>query len=367
MTVLIANWGSLEEGLRGGAEQNFELLRQLCQELGEDVQVVTYRKAAGALGIPLQLNQLPEPLLYGGRIIGEYLAKAEAFLEPSLIIKKNMIAWKKAAELTTPQITMFEDVHHVPGAILYEAGYYNWVRYIQHTETYPELQRLSGLGHPNWTVTLSQFAQDRLRERLIPVGHVIEPPVDMTLFHPGSPEYKNTLRDRLGIPREQPVALWVGRFHPQKGWHIVRDCIHQFPQVYFVLVFVEGRKATPWCKNVQIVAPRPRAAMPELYQLADFFLLPSCGETANLSLVEAAACGLPCVTQRTGSWAHDPPRELGIFLHEWSSDAYAGAMQEMLDSLPTFPFAPREVVKARFDLPRWKAAIRALIDKAKTS
>jgi len=383
MTVLLCNWSSTEENAIGGAEIEFGYIRKLLREMGQDVQLVTYQKAAGALGVKRPFLALSEPYIYGGRVIGKYLEEAVEFLEPELIIKKSMIAWQSASRIRTPQITTFQDVHHIAGKMLYEANYYDLITQIQHCEVYPQLQAASAMRqevvlppdpmdvspgpaqstvtkdpqHINLRVGASEFVAEMLAPLEIPMEAIIPPPVDYTLFKPASTEFKHTLRERYGIPRDKPVGIWVGRFHPQKGYHIIRDLIHRFPQVFWVLVFAAERPFEPMCKNVKILPPVDHDKMPEYYQLADFLCLPSCCEAANMSIAEGAGCNLPFITYQTGTWYKTPATGAGLVATKWNTDEFALLVQSMLYIVREGQKTkPRAVVKPIYGLDSWKEA-----------
>ena len=53
-------------------------------------------------------------------------------------------------------------------------------------------------------------------------------------------------------------------------------------------------------ERVRLLGPRRQAELPDWYRAADVFVLPSHSEGVPNVLLEASACGLPCVATRVG-------------------------------------------------------------------
>jgi glycosyltransferase involved in cell wall biosynthesis len=132
-------------------------------------------------------------------------------------------------------------------------------------------------------------------------------PVDTAEYAPCDSERRRHLRERFGIPQQSPVAVFVGRFAPEKEIH---SLIRAFASVAAVrpdsrLALVgdgqlrselEGLAATAGVAD-RIIFPgaQPSAEVCQWLQASDVFTLVSRREGLPVSLIEAMATGLPAV------------------------------------------------------------------------
>ena len=129
--------------------------------------------------------------------------------------------------------------------------------------------------------------------------------VDVDEFSPASGVEKAAFRQSLGIAAGQPVVVWTGRLSPEKNVGLlIRAAARCDPRCTLILVGdgplqlelqelagAEGiGERTIWAGRVADVRPYLRAA--------DVFAFPSLGESFGGALVEAMACGLPCIALR---------------------------------------------------------------------
>ena len=134
--------------------------------------------------------------------------------------------------------------------------------------------------------------------------------VDTRRFCPSSTEEQRHQRDRLGI-RFRQVILHVGRHVALKGVDILIKAFAQtsgsLPASTGLVLLGDGELTATWKRLAeelgigQAVLFAPTHAEPERYfQAADAFVLPSLQEGMPNALLEAMACGLPCVASNTG-------------------------------------------------------------------
>lgn len=117
--------------------------------------------------------------------------------------------------------------------------------------------------------------------------------VDAEVFKPAP---LAAARARLGLAGAGTMALFVGRFVEKKGMHLLHRAAAARPDVTWL--FAGGGPIDPaaWgLSNVRVFSGRSGAALAELYQASDVFVLPSRGEGFPLVIQEALASGLPVV------------------------------------------------------------------------
>ncbi len=131
--------------------------------------------------------------------------------------------------------------------------------------------------------------------------------VDPLRFHSDT-EAGRMIRHDLGISQEAKVILFVGRLNRDKGMldlAVAFDAIAKY-HVDVVLLLVGAEEDVPFsCIQEICYAESDRlhyvsfTPTPERYMLAaDIFCLPSYREGFGMTIIEAAACGVPAVASR---------------------------------------------------------------------
>ena len=155
------------------------------------------------------------------------------------------------------------------------------------------------------------------RAAVVPAGKVDEVPngVDASRFTPASADERRALRRQLHLPIDRAVVLFVGVISPDKQPQVLLDAWLQTqsdPALASSLVFVgatdpalyelEDRlidrlrattSASGFADRVMFVAPTAR--IQDYFRAADIYAMPSLREGLPIALLEAMACGLPCV------------------------------------------------------------------------
>ena len=143
------------------------------------------------------------------------------------------------------------------------------------------------------------------KARVIGAGSICG--VDPLRFHP-DPDARRVIRDELGIAQDAKVILFVGRLNRDKGMLDLAAAFDAIAKHHAdaVLLLVGAEEDVPFSRIQEICnVERNRlhyvsfTATPEHYMMAtDIFCLPSYREGFGMTIIEAAACGVPAVASR---------------------------------------------------------------------
>jgi glycosyltransferase involved in cell wall biosynthesis len=181
----------------------------------------------------------------------------------------------------------------------------------------------------------------REKIRRIPHG------VDRARFRPASEHEQVSLRRRLGLPHPATLLVYTGRLLRGKGLELLLDVFAGlapvYPDAHLVLVgsgsgqvlSVEDslrKKAADGPLPGRVTFTGRVDAVEDYLRASDIFVFPSVFEALGISLIEAAACGLPCVGSRTGGIVDVIEHErTGLLYASGKADALAAALRRVLD------------------------------------
>lgn len=190
-----------------------------------------------------------------------------------------------------------------------------------------------------WTdlvVCVGEGEAAHARHRQVGARHVVvRNGVDLTSFTPATEQARVAARDRLGIDRQGPLAVCLGRLTRQKGqdvllaaWpQVARHC----PAAQLCLIGdgkalpTSGGHPPPGVRFVPSVTdPRP------WYAAADVVVLPSRWEGLSLTLLEAMASGCSVVASDIPGLAEAITPGVGARVPPGDTAALAGAVAARL-------------------------------------
>lgn len=213
-----------------------------------------------------------------------------------------------------------------------------------------DLQKIAAEGAIN--VAVSKIMKEAMKDEGIKCNGIMKHGVDGKLFCPLN---KTDLKEKYGI--EGKVGLFVGLTHPVKNWFALKDLINERSDITWILVLKMRLEDFFAFGNTHVFYKLPREQMPEIYNLADFVIVPSYFESFGLITIEAGMCGVPSITSKVG-WVEDNGvTDYGIVVDDFKSQSFSKA----IDQLSEYDFKPRAYMQKRFNFKRWINKWRRLI------
>jgi len=187
------------------------------------------------------------------------------------------------------------------------------------------------------TIVASDFARRDLER--VGVTNVAHVPlgVDLDLFNPARHATEPGVRARLALP-DGPVALYVGRFAPEKhaGW-LAREWGEVYRRTGVTLVMVGEGSLRPRIEAlagpglVVLGYTRTRETVADLHAAADFYVSPCPYETFGLAALEALASGTPVLSADDGGVSEQVVRSgAGFLYHSEEPGALLRGVEQMM-------------------------------------
>ncbi|MBD1847256.1 glycosyltransferase family 4 protein [Cyanobacteria bacterium FACHB-63] len=212
----------------------------------------------------------------------------------------------------------------------------NWVHYV-HAAYQPVskvnlLQRLKiAVTHAHFRSTEKQCLEqakiiiansqrtrsDLVEQGLASAGKVrsIYYGIDPTLFYPATTQEARSLRQRLDLPMDCPIVLFIGALSDRrKGFDLLFEAWRQLCQNSTwdarLLVIGQGAELPIWQERLseaglvdRIQFLGFRADVPDLLRAADCLVAPTRYEAYGLGVHEALCCGIPAIVTATSGVA----------------------------------------------------------------
>ena len=191
--------------------------------------------------------------------------------------------------------------------------------------------------------------------------HLVYNGIDTTLFQPGPAD---AARARLNLS-DDPMVLFIGNLVPVKGLEtLVNVCAILHTRGVRLQCCLIGQGALGQSLSRQIASagleqvvhllgPRPLEQLPDWYQAASVFVLPSRSEGIPNVILEALACGTPVVASRVGG--------IPEILNE-ASMVPSGDAAALADAIERAIASPRNLQSTNFHPESWRASANKLAD-----
>ncbi|GAB4144433.1 MAG: glycosyltransferase [Cyanobacteria bacterium J069] len=156
-------------------------------------------------------------------------------------------------------------------------------------------------------------------------------------------------RDRLGIPPDRPVVLFLSRLDPKKGLDLLIPALEQVQQAGILFHWIlagsnpqdpayenqvrdrlQGSPLSACSTQTGFVAGQPKR---DLLLLADLFVLPSYYENFGIAVAEAMAAGVPVVVSNQVPLHQDIAQAQAGWVVPCRSDALADTLAIALQSV----------------------------------
>jgi len=160
------------------------------------------------------------------------------------------------------------------------------------------------------------------------------------------------LRDRLGIPRDAPIVLGLGRLVSKKGFaNLIQSAprvLAKYPETWFIIVgdgpererLVSQANRLGVSNRVILPGPVRWNEVPEYLRMSSMFVVPSVRDVSGnmdglpTTALEAMAAGRPVIGTAVGGIPlvveHD---QTGLIVPEADSEALTGAIIKLLSSV----------------------------------
>lgn len=213
---------------------------------------------------------------------------------------------------------------------LFRLLYYNGARWLMERPAVQRARHLIAVSNTVRQEFVEHYAVEPKRISVIYVG------INIQRFEKLLP--REEARQRLKLPIDKPILLYVGFSTPRKGLEYLAQALQKM-RVSAVLVIVGNWEARYYKHFIKMLDEKrshiiitgyvPDADLPLYYAAANVFVLPSLLEGFGIPLIEAMAAGVPVITTSGGA-AGEVVGNCGLVVPPASSDALAWAIDRIL-------------------------------------
>ncbi|MCT7958183.1 glycosyltransferase family 4 protein [Laspinema palackyanum] len=327
----------------GGAARSAYRLHQGLQEIGSDSQILVQTKLSDDRRVIVQnsslakdfaklrpnLNRLPM-FIHPNRIrdvfspqwIPDGIAAQVNKIAPDVInlhwVCGGYLQIETLAHLKQPIVWTFHDMWGFTGGCHFSG---NCDRYTESCGTCPQLDSQRNWDISRWVWQRKAKAWKNLKLTIVTPSHWLakqaqasslfkEVPVEVIPYGLNTETYKPMdraiARDLLKLPQDKQLILFGAlnaTTDPRKGFHLLQPALQQLSQSQWKeqieLVVFGASRATEGTelgfKSHYLGKLNDELSLALVYSAADVFILPSIQDTLPNTVMEALACGTPCV------------------------------------------------------------------------
>ncbi|MCW9054546.1 MAG: glycosyltransferase [Candidatus Pacebacteria bacterium] len=152
---------------------------------------------------------------------------------------------------------------------------------------------------------------------------------------------KKETRERLGLPQDKSIVMYLGRLDPWKGVETLLETSHMLPEDAQVVIVGEGSELERYKQeypSVIFTGPLPYRDLPQNQQAADVLVIPNSGKsdvsrlyTSPLKVFAHMASGVPIVASDLPSMREVLSEETATFATPDDSDSFADVITGVLE------------------------------------
>lgn len=123
---------------------------------------------------------------------------------------------------------------------------------------------------------------------------------DDTMFYAVDAQKRESIRQKLGVSKNDFFVLFVGGFIPRKGADRVSKAIDKIGDAHIKSCFIgkamAGVESRPTCQGIIYKGTLEHDKLPDYYRAADVFCLPTLNEGCCNAIMESLSCGTPVIS-----------------------------------------------------------------------
>ena len=231
-----------------------------------------------------------------------------------------------------------------------------------------KLSQLTSYDNLNF-VTPSEWLANKVKESALFSNHqttIVRNLLDISIFKPLN---KKRSREQLDLPIDRKLLLFGADniVSPYKGWNLLRNALKSNDNRFDVVVYgicPEDIEAQIGVKCHKMGHISDISTIVKLYSACDAFITSSIAENYPNVLIEAMACGLPCIGTDIGGIPEIIQNSVnGFIVPELTSESIKQTIEKLIfldeDSYTRMSNNARESIQHRnsYDIFYWKAIL----------